>query len=367
MAAAQRFEVARADLHHTRWVADPAATVALAEGQVRLAVEHFALTANNITYAAFGEKMKYWQFFPGDDPAFGCIPVWGFAQVAESRCAGIDEGRRLYGYLPMGSHLVVQPVRVRPHGFIDATPHRAELARAYNDYVFCDADPLYRADREGLQALLRPLFTTSFLLEDFLAEAQYFGARRVLVSSASSKTAFGTAFCAAQRAERPGFVGMTSPGNLGFVQSLGCWDEVLSYDQASTLEADLPTVYVDFAGNQALRRTVHETLGASLVFSSAVGGSHWEDLHGGGGRLPGPAPQLFFAPAQGQKRAAEWGPRGLEERIAAAWHAFCATLSAATPPWVQVRHERGAAAVEQGYRTLLAGGGDAREGLLLTL
>ena len=250
--AAQRFEVARGELNHTRWVADADAARALAEGEVRLEIEHFALTANNITYAAFGETMKYWQFFPSADAAFGCIPVWGFARVVESRCEGIDAGQRLYGYLPMGSHLVVQPARVKPHGFTDASPHRAELARAYNDYVFCDNDPLYRADREGLQALLRPLFTTSFLLEDFLAEAGWFGARRVLVSSASSKTAFGTAFCATQRAERPQLVGLTSKTNVGFVQSLGCWDSVLTYDDVPALDAPVTSVYVDFAGNAAL-------------------------------------------------------------------------------------------------------------------
>ena len=44
----------------------------LASGQVRLRVEHFALTANNITYAAFGAAMNYWQFFPTDDDGWGC-------------------------------------------------------------------------------------------------------------------------------------------------------------------------------------------------------------------------------------------------------------------------------------------------------
>jgi hypothetical protein len=362
---AQRFEVARHELQRMRWVPDPDATRALADGQVRLEVEHYALTANNITYAAFGEKMKYWQFFPSDDAAFGCIPAWGFARVVESRFAGVEPGQRVYGYLPMGSHLIVQPSRAKPHGFVDASPHRAELARAYNEYLFCAADPLYRSDREGLQALLRPLFTTSFLLEDFLAEAAYFGARRVLVSSASSKTAFGTAFCAARRAERPQFVGLTSKGNVGFVQSLGCWDQVLTYDDVAGLDASIPSVYVDFAGNAGLRRTVHETLGETLLYSSAVGGSHWEQLHGAG-KMPGPAPQLFFAPAQAQKRAADWGPGGLQQRIAAAWHAFCDAVTGASPPWVQIRHQQGSAAIEQAYRALLAGGADPREGLLLS-
>ena len=48
--------------------------------------------------------------------------------------------------------------------------------------------------RQGdYQALLRPLFMLSFLVDDFLAENEFYGARRVMLSSASSKTAFGLA------------------------------------------------------------------------------------------------------------------------------------------------------------------------------
>ena len=84
--AGQRLLIARADLHRTRIAADPdsPALRPLQPGQVRLSIAHFSLTANNITYAAFGEAMKYWQFFPAPDAAWGCLPVWGFAVVAET-------------------------------------------------------------------------------------------------------------------------------------------------------------------------------------------------------------------------------------------------------------------------------------------
>lgn len=365
-----RFLVARKDLHQTRWSPDPDApeTRPLAEGEARLKVEHYALTANNITYAAFGETMKYWQFFPTTEEGFGCIPVWGFATITESRCEGVEPGQRIYGYFPMGTHLVVQPDRAGPRGFTDASPHRAGLAAAYNRYENCARDPLYRADHEGLQALLRPLFTTSFLLDDFLASNNDFGARRLLLSSASSKTAFGTAFCMSRRSERSTVVGLTSRGNLDFVRSLGCYDEVLAYDHITTLDPAVPSVYVDFAGSAPLRRTVHEHLAATLAYSCAIGGSHWEQLGGGRG-LPGPAPQLFFAPAQAQLRAAPppqgWGGRGLESRLAEAWAGFIATLTQADPPWLRVHNSSGNDAVEQAYRAVLAGGGDPREGLML--
>ena len=84
--AGSRFLVARQDLRMVRIAPDPDAPArrALADGEARLAVEHFALTSNNITYGAFGDTMKYWQFFPAEDAAWGCIPVWGFATVVES-------------------------------------------------------------------------------------------------------------------------------------------------------------------------------------------------------------------------------------------------------------------------------------------
>ena len=51
---------------------------ALGDGQVRVRVESFALTANNITYAALGDMLNYWQFFPTHETGWGIVPVWGF-------------------------------------------------------------------------------------------------------------------------------------------------------------------------------------------------------------------------------------------------------------------------------------------------
>jgi hypothetical protein len=69
-----------------------------------------------------------------------------------------------------------------------ARAHRARLPAAYNGYARVDADPIYDADSEPEQMLLRPLFFTSYLIDDFLDEASLFGARSVILSSASSKT-----------------------------------------------------------------------------------------------------------------------------------------------------------------------------------
>ncbi|HEY2570472.1 MAG TPA: DUF2855 family protein, partial [Solirubrobacteraceae bacterium] len=185
------FLIAKDDLHKCRFAEEPAPE--LEPGQARLRVERFGLSANNITYAMFGEAMSYWKFFGADD-GWGRMPVWGFAEVDESTAEQLEPGTRVYGYLPPSSELIVAPARVDTRGFLDASAHRAGLPAAYNGYVRVDADPIYEAGTEDLQMLLRPLFFTSFLIDDFLDDASLFGARTVVLSSASSKTASGLAF-----------------------------------------------------------------------------------------------------------------------------------------------------------------------------
>jgi hypothetical protein len=343
----------------------------LVAGEARLAVDSFALTANNITYAAFGEAMKYWQFFPSGDAALGCLPVWGFATVTESQVDGLAVGRHVWGYYPAGTHLVVAPSKVSAAGFVDGAAHRQELALVYNQYAFCDADPGWKPELEGLQAVLRPLFMTAFLIDDFLADNGFFGAQQVVLSSASSKTSFGTAFCLAQRRGTPGaprIIGLTSPGNADFARSLGCYDEVRLYDELTTLPADVPTVYVDFAGNAGLRLALHSHFGEQLMYSSSIGGTHWEAL-GSGRDLPGPRPVLFFAPAQVKKRSAPppegWGAAELQRRMGAAWGQFITQV--ARDGWVNVTRQTGAPAALQAYQDMLAGHSDARQGLMLAM
>jgi hypothetical protein len=293
--------------------------------------------------------------------------------VAESRCEGVAAGRRVWGYFPAGTHLVVQPGRVKATGFVDAAPHRAELAAAYQQYAFTDADPLHQPAQENLRAVLWPLFVTSFLIDDFLADNHFFGARRLLLSSASSKTAYGTAFCLSQRRGSigmPQIVGLTSPGNLAFTQSLGCYDVVLRYDDLDTLAAQVPTVYVDFSGDAPLRRAVHTHFDNTLAFSSSIGGTHWQALGPGSG-LPGPRPQLFFAPAQIKKRTAPppegWGAQAFGEKLGAAWSGFMAQVTDASEPWLTIVQHAGGEATVAAYLALLQGHADAREGLMLRL
>jgi hypothetical protein len=217
--------------------------------------------------------------------------------------------------------------------------------------------------------LLRPLFITSFLIDDFLAANALFGANIVLISSASSKTAYGLAYCLAARrggSAAPHVVGLTSPANVSFTGRLGCYDEIADYEALPRLAADRPAIYVDMSGNAGLRAAVHARWQDRLVYSCSVGGTHWQDLGSGKG-LPGPRPVLFFAPAQVKKRVAEWGAAGLDERLAAAWRAFVARVSDGAAPWLQVVRGRGRDAVQSTYAALLDGAVPAHEGHVLTV
>src|SRR3954470_5173156 len=110
--------VARADFADTRVVETPPPEPA--DGEAVLRVDRVGLTANNVTYAVLGEALRYWEFFP-TEAGRGVVPLWGFAEVVESRVDGLAAGVRVYGYLPSGSHLLVRPARVDERGFRDTT------------------------------------------------------------------------------------------------------------------------------------------------------------------------------------------------------------------------------------------------------
>src|SRR5579872_991402 len=155
-------------------------------------VERFAFTANNITYAVLGDQLKYWSLFPAPG-GFGNIPAWGFGEVITSNHPAVAIGERLFGYFPMSSHLVIEAADVSKRGLRDAAAHRQGVAPVYNAYARVAGSSDFEGRNGDHQALLRPLFMLSFLVDDFLEENEFFGARAVLLSSASSKTAFGLA------------------------------------------------------------------------------------------------------------------------------------------------------------------------------
>jgi hypothetical protein len=352
------FLIARDDLHLCRAAeSEPSAPAA---GQALLGVDAFGLTANNITYAMFGDAMSYWDFFPAEE-GWGRVPVWGFAEVLESGVEQLEPGARVFGYLPPSSELLVTPARVDGDGFIDAAPHRAALPPTYNVYRRVDADPVYDAAHEDAQMLLRPLFFTSFLIGDFLDEAGGFGAGTVILSSASSKTANGLAHLLHERGGID-VVGLTSPGSVEFARGLGVYDLVLGYDELDELPAGR-AVYVDMSGDAAVREAVHSADGSQLAHSAVVGATHHDKMGAVPDDLPGPRPTFFFAPDRVTKRSADWGREGLEKRLAEAWQGYVGWAEG----WMTVEHGEGPAELERVYLELLDGHIDPASAHVLTL
>jgi hypothetical protein len=340
------FLVKRNDLRECRIV--ESRVPELEPGQTLLRVDSFGLTANNVTYAVLGEMMSYWDFFPAEN-GWGHVPMWGFAQVERSEASDVEPGMRLYGYLPPSSYLVVTPAQAGANGFVDGSPHRAALPSTYQRYLATDTDPFYRADTEDLQMLLRPLFFTSFLIEDQLVDDGLAARGPIVISSASSRTAIGAAFLLAQR-EGVELIGLTSARNVEFVEDLGVYASTVTYDAIECLDRG-PATFVDIAGDATVRLAVHAHYAKKLAYSMRVGRTHWEESGAGDGELPGPSPTLFFAPDRATKRSEDWGSAELQRRVSGAWHEFCEW----TGSWLEVIRGRGFEAVQRAYLDVLEG------------
>ena len=293
----------------------------LGDGEVRLRIESFSITANNITYAVIGDLFGYWNFFPAQGD-FGIVPMWGHAIVEASRHPEIAIGERIYGYLPMGTHLDVLPGKISPGGFTDMAAHRQPMSPIYNQYSRLNADPEHDPSKEAERMLFGPLFKTGFLIESMFRRETWFGAQNLIMTSASSKTSMGLASVAKDMSPDIKRIGLTSNGNFAFVEKSGLYDQVLAYEDVAQLPQE-PSVSVDFAGNSQLLHEIHAVLGNQLKYSCLVGATHVEARGlGGNGEMAGPKPILFFAPDHAVASIQEMGPKAFGEAVAKSWKSF---------------------------------------------
>jgi hypothetical protein len=325
------------------------------DGEAVFRIDSFALTANNVTYGAVGDLVGYWNFYPASEDGWGRIPVWGFADVAESRTEGVDVGDRYFGFWPMSTAAVVQPGSIGPTGFTDVTPHRVALPSIYNRYAKTPAGADEHA--EALTSLLRPLFATSFLIDAWLADEDVFGAESVVISSASSKTALGLAYLLKSNA-RATVIGLTSPSNVGFVEDTGAYDQIVPYGDLPRGLGEGPAIYVDFAGSADVLGAVHRHFGERLRRSVTVGFTH--RAPGDNSALPGPAPEFFFAPDHIVRRTEQWGGHGMAERIDAARVGFDAAAGSTS----EIVHRTGVDEIVDTWIAAVDGGLDPRHGII---
>lgn len=343
----------------TQTQADEAADRALGPGEVRLALESFALTANNVTYAASGFAIGYWKFFPTGIDGQGLVPVWGIAKVVESRTDALAEGTRFYGFYPMAERLIITPQVSSRGNVTDVAAHRVELPAVYNSYIpVGETEP----EQDHLRALLQPLLATSYLLADWLADNGQFGAEQVIVGSASSKTGLGLCKYLSEDTERSyRIIGITSGRNKEFVEKLGACDAVLTYDEIDQID-QIPSVYVDMAGNAEVKQALHAHLKDQMKHSAAVGISHWDQFNPGV-ELEGVKPEFFFAPSQIAKRREDWSPGEIDRRIGDAFKRLADEAS----EWMTVKVHQGLEAAPAVYGDLAAGNADPKEGHVIRL
>ena len=345
-------EIDRTDIRRHRFTQDPDRR--LAEGEVRLGLESFALTSNNISYALSGDFLDYWGFFPAE-AGWGRLPVMGFGTITESRNEALPVGGRYFGFFPAGSDHIVAAERTSA-GFVDVAPHREKHAMAYRSFDRVGDVP---SEDDNAYLLLRGLFVTSFLAEDFLFENAMFGAGQIVVSSASSKTSIAFAHRVRARGNTH-CIALTSPSNVDFVQKVNLYDEIATYDTIEELADWAPTVFVDMAGNASVISRVHHHFDDSLMHSCRIGATHW-DQNGSLDEIPGPKPAFFFAPTQLAKRGKEWGRDVLNTRMNSALEEFIADSSR----WMKVAESHGPEAVATAYDELVSGNIAAETGHIL--
>ena len=359
-----RLMTSKTDIGDSR-VADIPSSGDLRDGEVVLSLDRFSLTTNNITYAAYGDALRYWTLFPTGEDGFGMMPVWGFADVTASRAPGVDVGARVFGYFPMADTLVVQAEKIGRGGFADASPWRQKVPDIYNRYVLCAGDRYYSAGLENSEALFRPLFITSYTVVDFLRENGFFGARQIVVSSASSKTAYGAAWCLQDDDIR--VVALTGARNRPFVEGLDVYDAVHGYEAVEALDAASPTLYLDLAGDPDLRRRVHARFGADLTYDCLVGSTQSDSFTADDPDLTGPRPVFFFAATCLDSHRAKGTLHAFYDRFLADQSRFFERVVDPTSPWIRIVERQGLGAAASVIRSLADGASDPAEGAIIRI
>ena len=347
-------EIDRTDIRKHR-ISD-ASVAPISDGEILMSIDEFALTSNNISYALSGDFLDYWGFFPTES-GWGRLPAMGFGTVVESRNEDIAIGGRYFGFFPVGDFHVVR-AEATSSGFVDVAEHRAKHAMAYRGFDKVSDEP---TSDDHAYLLLRGLLFTSFLAEDFLFDNAMFGAGQIVVTSASSKTSIALAHRIRARGNTH-CIGLTSANNVEFVERVNLYDEVCTYDDLESLAEWAPTIVVDMAGNRNLLARIHAHFGDALMYSCAVGATHWDEAQAQI-EIPGVKPQFFFAPTQIAKRGKDWGRDVLNERIDAALTAFIAD----SRRWLDVSVARGPEAVQKAYDDLTTGRVRPETGLILSM
>lgn len=253
-------------------------------------------------------------------------------EVVESRCDGVAVGERLFGFLPMGSYLVLRPGAVSASGFFDHAMPRADAAPILHYFLRWNGRPQPATVGDGLFVLFYPLFGVGYLLADYVAASRPDTGSLLLITAASSKTATCAAFC---------------------------------------LRRENVTL-VDVAGDARLRDAIHQHYGERLCASISVGRTHWAAFKPPRSDMPGPRPKQFWAPHYGRVRISS-AATGLSREqynagLTRAWRDFAnAVLNRPQQPPFEALTLSGPGGIAVAWTALLDGSADPHEGFVVQL
>lgn len=349
---------------HTVATSNDTEAKAPVDGEVLLRVDKLALTANSISYGFAGKSglIRYLDIYPAQE-GLANLPCWGYADVLESKHPSVKAGDRVYGFLPIASHVVMRPGKVSPGGFTDLRDCRAVVPPFYNEYALTHTEPGYAPEFEESIMLFRPLFGTSFLMQSYCEDHEFHGAKRLIVTSASAKTAMGFGYLMRKNfGDVIETIGLTSSKNLAFVERLGCYDRVLTYDDIEQIEIGEETVIFDVAGNSEVVAALHHRLGETIPYSGSVGKTHWDaGAFGASTPLPGAKPVFWSAPDQIAVLRERIGSGEMMRQMGAAMADFIV----AAQRWIQVSESKGPQEIAHKIVAMLDGEVGAEDGIIL--
>ncbi len=370
----QQFQVIKTKIEESR-IVNQTSSRSLEENEIRLKIEKFAVTSNNITYAVAGDKLGYWQFFPpledidskdNDNSVWGVIPVWGFAQVVESNNDEVSLGERFFGYFPPASNLILKPSNVNKLSFIESSAHRVHLPVAYNIYRKVEHPATLTKQevmlKENERMLLYPLHVTSFALYDFFDEHDWFGAEQVILLSASSKTSTGLAYGIKHKRPDLRQIGVTSARNLPAVEGLEVYDIVLDYKNLQHIDSNKPTVIIDMSGNSEVISSLHKQLKDNMKYCSKVGITH-KDAFSNEPFYIKERTHMFFAPSQIQQKIKVQGMQAFNSECTHYLeHSYKQSRN-----WLEIEELAGLEGLQQVFLDICGGKIDPTKGLIVKM
>lgn len=368
---------------------------ALEKGEIRICVDKFGLSTNNMFYAQMGDApfLKFFDVYPleGDNDLVN-VPAWGLGTVIESENPEFSVGERYRGFYHM-TNVVQMNAKPSSDGLVAIGGNRDKLNKAYNRFIKVSdgpASPFTGAgSKPDLAMVSAPGALSGFVIYELLRMKQYYGCNGVVLTSASSKLSLATAVCLQEERKNRSLkkvIGYTSAANAEFVQSTGLYNEVLTYDKTLPSDKELQLIMIDVAGDAAIfkrnKKRIKKALAVGATHSSAKASTFaafgpsgvvkmlsgmvapksvatWVD-----DKLD-PKLEMFFAPTVMTALADKFGKETFEKMGDAALNKF--VDAAIDNDWITVVRGEDPEAVQASYERIFRGKLPPSEAVILSL